>query len=77
MPGMKRETIDFDPALYDALQERAAEDNVTLSDVVNDVLRESLADGEEEDLDDLERRRNEPNIPFENVLGDMKRRGRI
>jgi len=76
MPGMKRETIDFDPALYDALQERAIEADASISDVLNDMLRSAL-DEDAEDHAMFERRRNEPNVPFENVLGDMKRRGRI
>ena len=79
MPATKRETIHFDPALYDALVERATEANTSISDIVNEVVRQSLADYDEEaeGLADLDRRRAEPNIPLEDVLADMKRRGRI
>jgi hypothetical protein len=79
MPATKRATIYFDPALHDALRERAAEAKISISDVVNEVIRESLADYEDEaeDLADLERRRAEPDIPFEDFVADMKRRGRL
>lgn len=78
MPATKRATIYFDPALHEALQERAAEAERSISEIVNEVLREALDEGQEaEDLGDLERRRGEPNIPFEDFLADMKRRGRL
>jgi hypothetical protein len=79
MHATKRAPIYLDPALHDVLLERATEANASISDIVNDVLRESLADFEEEaeDLADLERRRAEPNIPLEDFLDGMKRRGRL
>jgi hypothetical protein len=79
MPATKSETINFDPALHDALLERAAEANTSISDIVNEVLRESLADYEEEaeDVADLDRRRSESDIPLEDFVADMKRRGRL
>jgi len=72
MSATKSETIYFDPALHDALLARATEENTSISEVVNEVLRESLADYEEEaeDLADLERRRAEPNISLEDFLAD-------
>jgi len=79
MPATKSETIYFDPAVHDALLARATEENASISEVVNEVLRESLADYEEEaeDLADLDRRRSEPDIPLEDFLAGMKRRGRL
>jgi hypothetical protein len=79
MPATKRATIYFDPVLHDALRLKAAEAETSISDIVNEVVRQSLADYEEEteDLADLERRRAEPNIPFEDFLAGMKRRGRL
>jgi len=78
MPAAKRATIYFDPALHAALRERAAEAETSISEIVNEVLRNALdEDQEAEDLGDLERRRGEPNIPFEDFLADMKRRGRL
>jgi CRISPR/Cas system-associated protein Csm6 len=79
MPATKRAPIYLDPALHDVLLEKAAEAEVSVSDIVNEVVRQSLADYEEEaeDLADLERRRAEPNIPLQDFLADMKRRGSL
>jgi len=78
MPATKRATIYFDPALHNALRARAAEAETSISEIVNQVLHDALDEDEEaEDLGELERRRAEPNIPFEDFLADMKRRGRL
>jgi len=78
MPATKRAPIYLDPALHDVLRQKAAEADTSISEIVNEVVRQSLADYEEaEDLADLERRRAEPNIPFDDFLADMKRRGRL
>jgi hypothetical protein len=78
MPATKRAPIYLDPALHDVLRQKAAEAETSISEIVNEVVRQSLDDYEEaEDLADLERRRAEPNIPFDDFLADMKRRGRL
>jgi CRISPR/Cas system-associated protein Csm6 len=79
MPATKRAPIYLDPALHDALREKAVEAQTSISDIVNEVVRRSLADYEEEaeDLAELDRLRKEPNIPFEEVVADLKRRSRL
>jgi hypothetical protein len=79
MPATKRAPIYLDPALHDALREKAAGAKTSISEIVNEVVRQSLADYDEEaeDLAELERLRKEPNIPFEEVVADLKRRGRL
>ena len=79
MPATKRATIYFEPTLHDALRERAAEAEMSISDIVNEAVRQTLADYEEdaEDLAELDRLRKEPNIPFDEVVADLKRRGRL
>ena len=79
MAATKRAPIYLDPALHDALRQKAAEADTSISDIVNEVMRQSLADYDEEaeDLAELERLRKEPNIPFEEVVADLKRRGRL
>jgi predicted transcriptional regulator len=72
----KRVTIYFDPELHRALRHKAAETDRSLSDLVNEALQYSLA----EDADDLaafKQRAKEPNLAFEDVVRDLKRRGRI
>jgi hypothetical protein len=79
MPATKRATIYFEPTLHDALRERAAEAELSISDIVNEAVRQTLSDYEEdaEDLAELDRLRKEPNIPFDEVVADLKRRGRL
>ena len=74
--NLKRATVYFDPALHRALRVKAAETERSLSDLINEAVQLSLA----EDADDLaafEDRVNEPNLPYENVVKDLKRRGKI
>lgn len=74
--SQKRATIYFDPDLHRALRVKAAETDQTISDLVNEAVKLRLT----EDADDLaafEERALEPNLPFEEVLKDLKQRGKI
>jgi len=74
--GQKRSTIYFDPTIHRDLRLKAAETERTVSDLVNEAVRQSLA----EDLEDLaafEERASEPDLSFEDVLKDIKRRGKL
>ena len=73
---LKRATVYFDPSLYRALRVKAAHTERNLSDLVNDAVRRSLA----EDADDFaafEARARESVLAFEDVLKDLKRRGKL
>ena len=72
----KRATIYFDPDLYRVLRVKAAETDKSVSELVNQAVKLSLAE-DAEDLAAFEERRHEPNLPFEDVLQDLKRRGKI
>ena len=72
----KRATIYFDPALHRALRVKAAETDRSLSDLVNDAVKLSLAE-DAEDLASFEERAEEPNLCFEDVVKDLKRSGAI
>ena len=72
----KRATVYFDPALHRALRVKAAETERSISDLVNEAVQLSLIE-DAEDLDDFEDRVNEPNLPYEDVVKDLKRRGKI
>jgi hypothetical protein len=74
MPATKRATIYFDPALHDALRERAAEAETSISEIVNQVLHDAL-DDDEADQAIFEQRRNDPTVDFDTALADLKRRG--
>jgi predicted transcriptional regulator len=72
----KRATIYFDADLHRALRVKAAETDRSVSALVNQAVKLSLAE-DAEDLAAFEERRHEPNLPFEDVLQDLKRRGKI
>ena len=70
----KRATIYLEAGLHRALRLKAAETDQTVSAIVTRAVRQSLAE-DAEDLAAFRRRAREPNLPFEKVLKDMKRRG--
>jgi hypothetical protein len=76
MPATKRATVYLDAPLHRALRLKAAETDASISDLVNDAIRQSLAD-DAEDLEAFRARAKEPRLVFENVVRDMKRRGRL
>jgi hypothetical protein len=72
----KRATVYFDADIHRALRHKAADADRSISELVNDAVRASLA----EDLEDLtafEERAAEPSLPFERVVRDLRRRGKI
>ena len=72
----KRATIYFDPDLHRALRMKAAATESSISDLVNQAVRYSMA----EDADDLEAfqiRESEDLISFEDLLKDLKNRGKL
>ena len=72
----KRATVYFDPDLHRALRVKAAETDRSMSDLVNEAVMLSLAE-DAEDLAAFEERAAEPNLLFEDVVKDLRRRGKI
>lgn len=72
----KRATIYFDAGIHRALRLKAAEIDRTVSDLVNEAVKASLAE-DAEDLAAFELREPEPNLPYEQVVKDLKRRGKL
>ena len=69
----KRATINFDSEVYSALRLKPVETERSVSDLVNEAVQLSLT----EDADDqaaFDERVNEPNLPFDAVVKDLKRR---
>ena len=72
----ERATIYLEPELHRAVRMKAAEIEKSVSDLVNAAVRQSLA----EDADDLaafRARAKEPNLDFEAVVKDLRRRGKL
>ena len=72
----KRATVYFDPGLHKALRVKAAQTERSLSELVNAAIRQSLAE-DAEDLAAFDDRAREPSLAFEDVLKDLKRRGKL
>jgi hypothetical protein len=70
----KRATVYLEAGLHRALRLKAAETDRSISEIVNRAVRQSLAE-DEEDLSAFRLRAREPNLPFERVLKDLKKRG--
>ena len=76
MSDTRRATIYLDPELHRALRIKAAETDQSLSDLVNEAIRQTLAE-DSEDLATFRARAKEPNLDFETVLRDLRRRGKL
>ena len=63
----KRATVYLDPRLYRALRLKSAETWRSLSALVNDAVRQALAE-DAEDLAAFKERAKEPNLSFETIL---------
>jgi hypothetical protein len=72
----KRATVYFDAELHRALRLKAAETERSVSELVNEAVRLSLAE-DATDLLAIEERRAEPEMDFETVVKDLRRRGRL
>jgi hypothetical protein len=74
--SQKRATVYFEPHLHRALRLKAAETDSSVSELVNDAVKEALAE-DAEDLAAFEDRANEVDLKFEDLLKDLKQRGKI
>ena len=72
----KRSTVYFDPTIHRALRLKAAETSRSLSDIVNDAVKEALAE-DAEDLAAFEEHTAEPLITYEEMVKRLKADGRI
>lgn len=72
----KRSTIYLDQDIHRALRLKAAVTGATLSELVNEALRQSLAE-DQSDLAAFEQRASEPTMTYEALLNDLKAHGKI
>ena len=76
MSTPKRATVYFDPEVHKALRLRAAANDQSISDMVNEAVRASLAE-DAADLAALDKRKRERSVSFDSFVQGMKRRGLI
>jgi hypothetical protein len=72
----KRATVYFDPNLHKALRLKAVETSRSVSDLVNEAVREALSE-DAEDLLAFEERADEALISYEKMIKRLKKDGRI
>ena len=72
----KRATIYFDPDLHKALRLKSAETSRSVSELVNEAVREALSE-DAEDLAAFSERADEPLISYDEMIKRLKKDGRI
>ena len=73
---VKRATIYLDPDLHKALRLKAIETSRSVSELVNEAIREALAE-DAEDIAAFEERFGEPLISYDEMVKRLKKDGRI
>ncbi len=72
----KRSTVYLEPSLHQALRIKSVETSRSMSELINESLRESFAE-DLEDLDAFEERADESLISYEQIIKRLKKDGRI
>ena len=72
----KRATVYFEPEVHRAIRMKAAALDTSISVLVNDALRRSLAENAD-DLEVFQKRRREASLDFETFVRSLKRRGKL
>ena len=72
----KRSTIYFDPAIHRALRLRAASAQTSVSELVDEAVRQMMRD-DQEDLAAFAERAAEPEMSYEALLADLKQHGKL
>ena len=72
----KRATVYLEPHLHKALRLKSVETSQSFSELVNDAIRDELAE-DAEDLAAFDARKKEPAIAFEDFVKELKRHGKI
>jgi len=68
--------VYFEPEIHRALRLKAATSDKSISDMVNDAVKLTLAE-DAEDLEAFEKRKREPNLDFQQFVKALKRRGKL
>jgi hypothetical protein len=76
MSDPKRTTVYFEPDIHKALRLKSAVSERSISEMVNDAVRYSLAE-DAEDLAAFDERADEPTVDFEDFVKEMKRSGKL
>jgi hypothetical protein len=72
----KRATIYFDPELHKALRLKSVETSRSITDLVNEAVREALSE-DAEDIISFEKRKDEPILSYDLMVKRLKENGSI
>jgi plasmid stability protein len=72
----KRTTVYLEDSLHQALRVKAAVSNRSISELINEMIREHLAE-DAEDLQAFRDREAEPVMSYEALLQDLQARGKL
>jgi hypothetical protein len=72
----KRATVYLDPILHKALRLKSVETSRSVSDLLNDAIRDELAE-DAGSLAAFDKRQHEPTVAFEDFVKELKRNGKI
>ena len=72
----KRSTIYLEPDLHQALRMKSLETSRSMSEIINDAIKEALAE-DAEDLAVFDERQQEPLLSYQEMLEKLKENGRI
>ena len=72
----KRATVYFDPIIHKALKLKSIETSKSISELVNEAVKEILKE-DAEDISAFEARADEPLISFSEMVKRLKKDGRI
>ena len=72
----KRSTVYFEPEIHHALRIKAATTHQSVSEVVNEAVRVTLRE-DQDDLNVFAQRANESTLSYEELLEDLKSHGKI
>ena len=72
----KRTTVYLDQELHQALRLKAAVTDRSMSELINEMIREQLAE-DAEDLEVFRERADEPVISYESLLQDLRAHGKL
>ena len=65
----QKTTIYLNPYVKKFMQHKAVAEGRSVSEIINEIFEDMLEDLE--DIKEVEKRRNEPSVPFEEVLKEL------
>jgi len=72
----KRSTVYFEPEVHQALRLKAAHTHRSVSDLVNEAVRSTMYE-DQQDLAAYADRVSEPTLSYEELLNDLKEHGKL